>query len=136
MASGRDTVVATVAQSLCPECFLSTIGTPAVHPGVFDALDALVVCAAALHTVDAAGPSGVDTHGWQRLCISYHVASDELYGVIALFARQLCTTILSPHILRDASSLLWTSPQEFSLLEFVRWCNGLWQSQPSMLFGM
>ena len=87
------------AQSLCPECLLPLADTPAVHSVVFDAFNASVVCAAALRTVGAAGPSGIDAHGWRRLCTSFHAASDELCGAIALFARQLCTTFVSPDIL-------------------------------------
>ena len=49
--------------------------TPAVYPVVFDALDDSVIHIAALHTVGAAGPSGIDAHGWWRLCTSFHVAS-------------------------------------------------------------
>ena len=39
------------------------------------------------------------TCGWWRLCTSFCAASNELCGAIALFARQLCTTFLSPDIL-------------------------------------
>ena len=57
------------AQPLHPECCLPSVDTPAVHPVVFNALDASLVCAAVLHTVGAAGQSGIDAHGWRRLCI-------------------------------------------------------------------
>ena len=57
--------------------------TSAVHPVVFDGLDALLVCAAALLAVGAAG---IDACGWWRLCSSFCAASDELCSVIALFA--------------------------------------------------
>ena len=87
------------AQPLHPECCLPSLDTPAVHPVVFNALDASLVCAAVLRTVGAAGPSGIDAHGWRRLCISFHAAFDELCGTIALFARRLCTTFISPDIL-------------------------------------
>ena len=127
------------AQTLHPECLLPLADTPAVHPVVFDALDASVAHAAALCMVGAAGPSGIDARGWQRLCTSFCAASDELCGAFALFTRRLCTSFISPDILSpflDASSLLWTSLQEFGLLEFVRWCDALWQRLPSMLFDM
>ena len=75
------------AQPLQQECLLSTMDNPPVHPVVFDALDASVVHAAALRTVGAAGPSGIDARGWRRLCSSFRAASDELCGAIALFAR-------------------------------------------------
>ena len=55
------------AQPLHSECLLSAVGTPAVHPAVFDALDGSVVHAAALGRVGAAGPSGIDAREWQRL---------------------------------------------------------------------
>ena len=72
--------------------------TPTVHPVVFDALDASVVCAAALCTVGTAGPFGIDAHEWWRLC-TFRAASDECCGAIALFARWLCTTFISSNIL-------------------------------------
>ena len=81
------------------ECILPTVDTPMGHPVVFDALDVSVVRATALRTVGAAGPSGVDAREWRRLCTSFHAASDELCAAIALFARRLCTTYLSPDIL-------------------------------------
>ena len=87
------------AQPLHPECLLPLADTPAVHPVVFDALDASVVRAAALRTMGAAEPSGIDARGWRRLCNSFRAASDELCGAIALFARQLCTYFISPDIL-------------------------------------
>ena len=80
------------AQSLQQECYLSTMDTPGVHPFVFDAFSALMVCAATLCTVGAGGPSGIDAHGWQGL------NSDELCGVTALFATQQCTTFLLLHV--------------------------------------
>ena len=61
--------------------------TRAVRPVVFDALDASVVRAAALRTVGATGPSGIDARGWQRMCSSFRAASNELCGAIALFAK-------------------------------------------------
>ena len=87
------------AQPLLRECLSSTVDTPAVHPIVFDALDASVVRAAALRTVGAAGPSGIDARSWRRLCTSFRAASDELCSAIASFARRLCATFLSLDIL-------------------------------------
>ena len=126
-------------QPLHPEYLASVTDTPAVHPVVFDALDDSVVHIAALLTVGAAGPSGIDAHGWRRLCTSFHAAS------MNFVVQSLCSTggcalhsflqIFSLHFW-DAGSLLWTGLQEFGLLEFVRWCDTLWQRLPSMLFEM
>ena len=64
--SVRDTLNAKdpTAQPLHAECLLPLTDTPAVHPVVFDVLDASVVYAAVLNTVGPAGPSGIDAHGW------------------------------------------------------------------------
>ena len=119
---------------------MSTLDTPAVHPVVFDTLDASVIHAAALLIVEGAGPPGIDARAWQKLCSSYiYAASDELCGAIALFSRCLCTTFLSLYIL-SLFLACWLITldklQEFSQLGFVRWYDILWQRQPSILFGM
>ena len=59
-------------------------------------MDGPAIKAAALRTSGAAGPSGIDAHGWRRLCSSFLSASDELYSSIALLARHLCTMFVDP----------------------------------------
>ena len=49
-----------------------------------------------------------------------------LHTFLRIFSLHFC------HV----GSLLWTSPQEFDPLEFVRWCDVLWQRQLSTLFKM
>ena len=98
------------------------------HPVVFDALDALVVRAAALRTVGAAGLSGVNACEWRRLCTSFHAASDELCAPIALFARKLRIIHLSPDILSPFLAchlIALESSQESVQLVSVRWCDAL-----------
>ena len=56
-------------------------------------LDGPVIRATALHT---AGPSGIDAHGWQRLCSSFRSVSEEPCSSIAVLARRLCTTFVDP----------------------------------------
>ena len=74
--------------------------------------------------MSAAGPSGIDACGWQMLCASFHVASDEICGVIALFARRLCITFLSLDILSPLLACqLNALNRSLGLFEFVRWCN-------------
>ena len=71
----------------------------APDPVIFDVLDGPVIKAAALRTSGAAGPSGIDAHGWRRLCSSFCSASDELCSSIALLARRLSTTFVDPVII-------------------------------------
>ena len=54
---------------------------------------------AALRTLGAAGPSGIDAHGWKRLCSSFRSASDELCSALALLAGCMCTTFVDPAFL-------------------------------------
>ena len=87
------------AQPLRRECLLPSTNASEVHPVLFDTLDASAIRSAALRTTGAAGPSGIDAREWRRLCTSFHAASDDLCTAIALFARRLCTTYLSPEML-------------------------------------
>ena len=102
---------------------------------MFDALDTSVVCGAALHTVGAAGPSGIDARGWRRLCTSFVLL--QMNFVVQLlclpdsYVLHSFLQIFSLHFW-DAGSLHWTSLQEFGLLEFVRWCDALWQRLPAL----
>ena len=86
------------AQPLRRECLVPPTNSSEVHPVLFDALDAAVIPSAALRTTGAAGPSGIDVREWRRWCTSFHVASNDLCAAIALFARRLCATYLSPEI--------------------------------------
>ena len=109
---------------------LSTMDALAIHAVIFDALDASMILAAALHTVGAAGPSGINAC---RLCTSFCAASDEFCGAIALFAKRLCILhsylwIFSPFlacllIALDKSLGVWP------IVEFMRCCDALWQRQ-------
>ena len=73
--------------------------SPPFHPVIFDALTGSVIRSAALRTFGALDPSGVDARSWRRICTSFHAASNDLCKAMALFARRLCTTYLSPNIL-------------------------------------
>ena len=88
------------AQPLHLNCLLPNWGNPPVsHPVVFNALDGCVIRSAALRTTGAAGPSGMDARCWRRLCTAFHSASSELCIAIALFARRICSSFVSPDIL-------------------------------------
>ncbi len=51
--------------------------TPDVHPVLFDRLNGEMNRHTALQTEGSAGPSGVDSHGWKRMCTSFKKASTE-----------------------------------------------------------
>ena len=68
----------------------------ASHPVIFDALDGFAIRSAALWTRGAAGPSGLDAHGWRRLCTSFQRASNDLCEGLASVARRLCTSFVDP----------------------------------------
>jgi len=88
------------AQPLYMDCLLpGWEKPPQSHPVIFDSLNAAVIRSAALKTKGAAGPSGLDAHCWRRLCTTFQGASGELCSAMALFARRLCTSFLSPDIL-------------------------------------
>ena len=88
------------AQPLRQDCLITRApGSSPFHPVVFDALTGSVIRSAALRMFCAPGPSGVDAKSWHRICTSFHAASNDLCEAMALFARRLCTTYLSPTIL-------------------------------------
>ena len=69
---------------------------PDTHPVVFDSIQGKTIRAAALRTEGAAGPSGIDAHGWRRLCTSFGSASTDLCNSLALLTRRICTVLVDP----------------------------------------
>ena len=49
-----------------------------------------------MHTTASAGPSGIDAHGWRRLCTSFKGGSNDLCHSLALVARRICTSYVDP----------------------------------------
>ena len=74
----------------------STTPRPVTHRVVFDCLDGASIRTAALHTNGSAGPSGIDSTGWRRLCTSFQNASADLCNSLASVARKLCTNYVDP----------------------------------------
>ena len=92
------------AQPPRQDCLITRApGSSPFHPVVFGALTGSVIRSAALRTFGAPGPSGVDAKSWRRICTSFHAASNDLCEAMALLARRLCTTYLSPTILASFS---------------------------------
>ncbi len=83
------------AQGLTKEAlFTPRIQPLPSNPVIFECIDAESIRYAAKHTNGAAGPSGLDAHGWRRLCCTFKEASDELCHSLALLARRLCTQLV------------------------------------------
>ena len=82
------------AQPATTDALLPDIDPTQVHPVIYDMIDASCIRTAALNTKGAAGPSGLDTHCWRRLCTSFHATSRELCHSLALLTKRLCTTFV------------------------------------------
>ena len=66
------------------------------HHVIFDSIDANTIRSAALRVNGAAGPSGLDAHGWRRLCTSFKGASRDLCASLASVARRICSSYVNP----------------------------------------
>ena len=66
------------------------------HPVIFDKIDGQFIRRTVLRMDGAAGPSGLDTDSWKRLCTSFGSASADLCEALAATARRLCTTFVNP----------------------------------------
>ena len=64
---------------------------PPIHDVIYDPIDAALIRSAALKTSRAAGPSGIDAHGWRRLYTCYHSISRDLRQALTDMAKHLCT---------------------------------------------
>ena len=69
---------------------------PEVHPVLFDRLNGLTIRNAALRTQGSAGPSGVDSAGWRRMCTAFHWQSTDLCSAIAAVGRRFATEFVDP----------------------------------------
>ena len=66
------------------------------HPVIFESLDVNAIRSAALRVNGAAGPSGLDSHEWRRLCTSHKGASTDLCASLASVAVRVCTSHVHP----------------------------------------
>ncbi len=64
------------------------------HPVLFDKIDGLLIRSTALRMDGAAGPSGLDTAAWKRMCTSFK--STDLCDALASIARRICSCIVDP----------------------------------------
>jgi len=66
------------------------------HPVIFDSLDADMIRSAALNVHGSAGPSGLDAHGWRRLCTCFKGASRDMCASVA---RRICSPYANPTLI-------------------------------------
>ena len=66
------------------------------HPVIFESLDGNAIRSAALRVMGAAGPSGLDSHQWRRLCTSHKGTSWDLCASLASVARRICSSYVHP----------------------------------------
>ena len=66
------------------------------HPVIFKSIDAKVICSDALRITGSAEPSGIDAHGWRRMCTLFKGASLDLCNTLASTARRICTSFVNP----------------------------------------
>ena len=69
------------------------------HPVLFDQIDASLIRSVVLRTKGAAGPSGLNSYSWRRLCTSFKMASNNLCHALALLARRICSEVINPFML-------------------------------------
>ena len=87
--------------SLLDMCYLPKDGVVKAHDVIFENIDATAIYEAAKKTNGSAGPSGLDSDGWQRLLCSksYGSAGTDLCEAVALLTRKLCTEYVDPDTL-------------------------------------
>ena len=69
------------------------------HPILFEMINGDLIHSTALKTQGAAGPSGMDTAGWWRICTAFHSCSTDLCNAIAFVTQRVCTSFVDPSCL-------------------------------------
>ena len=84
-------------QPLSVSCLLQPDFQPSEpHPVMFESIDGQLIRNTVLKMDGAAGPSGLDSAAWKRMCCSFKTASAELCESIASTARRLCSEHVDP----------------------------------------
>ena len=63
---------------------------------IFENLNADSIHRAAMHTQSSAGPSGLDSFAWRRLCSSFGSVFHGLCSALAAFGLRLCSSLVNP----------------------------------------
>ena len=74
----------------------SSSETNILNPILFENLNADTIRNAAMHTQGSAGPSGLVSFAWRRLCCSFGSASHDLCSALAAVGLRLCSSLVNP----------------------------------------
>lgn len=74
------------------------------HFVAYEAIDGQLIRSMALKTFGSAGPSGLDSYAWRRLCSSFGSFSDDLCSSVAAVARRLCSSYVDPQCIQTLLS--------------------------------
>ena len=66
------------------------------HFVAYEGIDGLLIRSIALKTFGSAGPSGLDSYTWRRMCSSFGDISADLCSSVAAVARRLCSSYVDP----------------------------------------
>ena len=66
---------------------------------IIEGLDEAVICESCLKTEGAAGPSGIDSAVWRRMCTSFQSASTDLCRSLAFVAQRIAASYADPDCL-------------------------------------
>ena len=85
-------------ESFLVSSLLSKVGLEKVDNVIFENIDIEAIQKAAKNTNGSAGPSGLDSDGWQRILCSksFKTCGAELCESVALLTRKLCTELVDP----------------------------------------
>ena len=85
-------------ESFLVSSLLSKVGLEKVDNIIFENIDIEAIQKAAKNTNGSAGPSGLDSDGWQRILCSksFKTCGAELCESVALLTRKLCTELVDP----------------------------------------
>ena len=71
-------------------------GSSQPHQVIYDKIPAQMIRSIVLKMTGSAGPSGLDTNRWKRICSSFSRESDDLCSTIARMTRHLCNEYVDP----------------------------------------
>ena len=90
------------------------------HPVIFDGLTGNLIRRTALRTHGSAGPPGLDSSAWQRMCTAFRKAADDLCLSMALVARRICREDITDKSIGRLCRLQADSPRQITRRETDR----------------
>ena len=75
---------------------LTTTSYSMFHPVIFEKLNGILIRSVAIRVQGAAGPAGLDSAFWRRMCTVFHDESDQLCEAIAKLAIHINTSFIDP----------------------------------------